>query len=405
MADRADILVQGTSTGQRKRLALARALLHDPDVLFLDEPTSGLDPAATRDVIDLIGSLATEHGRTVVLATHFLGEAGRLAHRMAVLHRGRLHAFGRPQEIAADLWHGLDAELDLGGPVDVATADALRAAPGVSAGRPRRRPGAVVRVAERAVVPHLVQLLVERGLPVYGASAKPPTLEDVYFAVEARIAAAEGRTATPPALDVRQPRPSPRRWPRELAGDASDHRQGRDRGPPLEGRRDPDARGAGDPHDRAPARDRAGVAELGPVGHQPHPRQRARRHRPPILELPKDEQLIVLVNGYLLAPLFLIVPLMVSAVLAADAFAGEKERKTLESLLHLPDPGPRPLLRQAPDRLHPRHGRVVGRLRLLLHRLQRGGVARAAPDVRPDAPVVRHDPLGRTGGGRRWAWR
>ncbi len=56
----------------------------------------------------------------------------------------------------------------------------------------------------------------------------------------------------------------------------------------------------------------------------------------PILELPNNEQLIVLVNGYLLAPLFLIVPLMVSAVLAADAFAGEKERKTLESLLHLP---------------------------------------------------------------------
>ena len=56
----------------------------------------------------------------------------------------------------------------------------------------------------------------------------------------------------------------------------------------------------------------------------------------PIRELPEREQLVVLVNGYLLAPLFLIVPLMVSAVLAADAFAGEKERKTLESLLHLP---------------------------------------------------------------------
>jgi ABC-2 type transport system permease protein len=58
----------------------------------------------------------------------------------------------------------------------------------------------------------------------------------------------------------------------------------------------------------------------------------------PIRELPQREQLIVLVNGYLLAPLFLIVPLMVSAVLAADAFAGEKERRTLESLLHLPVP-------------------------------------------------------------------
>lgn len=56
----------------------------------------------------------------------------------------------------------------------------------------------------------------------------------------------------------------------------------------------------------------------------------------PILDLPVEEQLIVLVNGYLLAPLFLIVPLMVSAVLAADAFAGEKERRTLESLLHSP---------------------------------------------------------------------
>ncbi len=56
----------------------------------------------------------------------------------------------------------------------------------------------------------------------------------------------------------------------------------------------------------------------------------------PILELPQDEQLVVLVNGYLLAPLFLIVPLMVSAVLAADAFAGEKERRTIETLLHLP---------------------------------------------------------------------
>ena len=106
MADRADDLTQGFSTGQRKRVALARALLHDPEVLFLDEPTSGLDPAGTRDVIDLIQSLAGE-GRTIVLATHFLGEAGRLADRMAVLHRGELRAFGRPDELAAQIWDGV----------------------------------------------------------------------------------------------------------------------------------------------------------------------------------------------------------------------------------------------------------------------------------------------------------
>ncbi|MGK2948638.1 MAG: ABC transporter ATP-binding protein [Acidimicrobiales bacterium] len=201
MADRADVTVQGTSTGQRKRLALARALLHDPDVLFLDEPTSGLDPAATRDVIDLIGALATDHGRTVVLCTHFLGEAGRLADRMAVLHRGVLHAFGRPEEIAAELWDGLDAVLDLGGPIDPAAADALRSLPsvGVVAVTPT---GAMVRVPARDDVPALVRLLVERGVAVYGATAHAPTLEDVYFAVEARIAATEGRPPTHSTTDV-----------------------------------------------------------------------------------------------------------------------------------------------------------------------------------------------------------
>ncbi|MEO7428247.1 MAG: ABC transporter ATP-binding protein, partial [Acidimicrobiales bacterium] len=196
MADRADVTVQGTSTGQRKRLALARALLHDPQVLFLDEPTSGLDPAATRDVIDLIGSLATEHGRTIVLCTHFLGEAGRLADRMAVLHKGVLHAFGRPEDIAAEMWDGIDAEIDLGAPIDATTSAALEQLPFVARVAPIPS-GALVRIQRRDDVPVVVRLLVERGVPVYGASARPPSLEDVYFAVEARIARDEGRDGAP----------------------------------------------------------------------------------------------------------------------------------------------------------------------------------------------------------------
>jgi hypothetical protein len=85
--------------------------------------------------------------------------------------------------------------------VDDATADVLRSVAGVSMVVPSLT-GAVVRVTERAIVASLVQLLVERGLPVYGASAKNPTLEDVYFAVEARIAASEGRSAVAPTLSV-----------------------------------------------------------------------------------------------------------------------------------------------------------------------------------------------------------
>jgi ABC-2 type transport system ATP-binding protein len=189
MAERADDQVQGFSTGQRKRLALARALLHDPEVLFLDEPTSGLDPASTRDVIELIGSLAAE-GRTVVLCTHFLGEAGRLAHRMAVLHRGRLRAFGKPEELAATLWDGLAADLDLGAGADERTLAAIVAIDGVLAAAASPT-GAAVRVRDRTALAGIVAALVGHEIPVFASIPHPPTLEDVYFAVEARAIAAD----------------------------------------------------------------------------------------------------------------------------------------------------------------------------------------------------------------------
>jgi ABC-2 type transport system ATP-binding protein len=190
MADRADEQVQGFSTGERKRIALARSLLHDPDVLFLDEPTSGLDPAATRDVVDLIGSLATEHGRAVVLCTHFLGEAGRLAHRMAVLHKGKLKAFGRPEELASKLWDSLDADLDLGAAADERTIASIAQLDGVIDAAASAE-GARVRVRDRTVLPVLVAALVAREVPVYAAVPRPPTLEDVYFAIEARVTRGE----------------------------------------------------------------------------------------------------------------------------------------------------------------------------------------------------------------------
>ena len=183
MAPFASRLVRGFSTGQRKRVALAVALLHDPEVLFLDEPTSGLDPAASRDVIDLIASLAREHGRTVLVCTHFLGDAGRLCHRMAVLDRGRLQAFGTPAELAAGLWPGLTVDLDLGRPADERLAAVVADAPGVLEATPVSE-GLRVRVADRDAVPALVAALVGHDVRVYAAVPRPATLEDVYFALQ-----------------------------------------------------------------------------------------------------------------------------------------------------------------------------------------------------------------------------
>ncbi len=199
MADRSDDLVQGFSTGQRKRLGLARALMHDPDVLFLDEPTSGLDPTATRDVVELIGTLASEHGRTIVLCTHFLGEAGRLAHRMAVLHRGTLHAFGKPTDLASELWPHLEAAIDLGvsAPADLLTF--MRQVSGVQSAEPTPE-GATLRVADRDALARVVTMLVGRGVDVFAAVPRPPTLEDVYFAIEAGIT---GTSVTAPLVESR----------------------------------------------------------------------------------------------------------------------------------------------------------------------------------------------------------
>ncbi len=206
MVDRADDLTQGFSTGQRKRVALARALLHDPEVLFLDEPTSGLDPAGTRDVIALIQSLADE-GRTIVLATHFLGEAGRLADHMAVLHRGNLRAFGRPDDLAAQIWDGVAATVDLGGPAPAAVLDVIASVPGATHVEVGPR-GAQCRVASREVLPRIVAALVAAGVAVYEVVSQPPTLEDVYFEIEARILAETGDVALTDGFRLRSTDPS-----------------------------------------------------------------------------------------------------------------------------------------------------------------------------------------------------
>lgn len=78
------------SLGMRQRLAIARALLADPDLLVLDEPTNGLDPAGMREIRELITRLSREHGKTILLSSHLLGEVQKIYTRVGVIHHGRL---------------------------------------------------------------------------------------------------------------------------------------------------------------------------------------------------------------------------------------------------------------------------------------------------------------------------
>lgn len=190
LADRADFPVQGASTGQRKRLALARALIHDPEVLFLDEPTSGLDPAATREVMALISSLAQQDGRTVILCTHFLGEAGRLADRMAVLYKGQLQAIGRPQDLASEMWPGIPARIELSRPADARVLGIVRRVEGVLEARSTDE-GIRIESTHHDVLSQVIAALLSAKIMVYAAIPDPYSLEDVYFAIEAQAIANE----------------------------------------------------------------------------------------------------------------------------------------------------------------------------------------------------------------------
>ncbi len=108
LGERAHSKISTFSKGMRQRLSIARALLHEPEVLVLDEPTSGLDPLSARELRRLIAKMSER--RTVVLCTHYLQEAEELCHRVGILHRGRLAACGTPEELRRGLReHGVEA--------------------------------------------------------------------------------------------------------------------------------------------------------------------------------------------------------------------------------------------------------------------------------------------------------
>jgi ABC-2 type transport system ATP-binding protein len=101
LSDRADEEVRYLSRGMQQKVALATAILHDPQVLLLDEPTLGLDVQAARTIEQAIGQFAHQQGKTVILTTHQMSLAERLSDRLYVIHRGRRVAEGSPKEVIA----------------------------------------------------------------------------------------------------------------------------------------------------------------------------------------------------------------------------------------------------------------------------------------------------------------
>jgi len=178
LADLLDRPVATYSGGQRRRLEIARALVSEPRVLFLDEPTVGLDPRIRYELIDVIGSLRTRFGATVLLTTHYLDEAERLCDRVGIMHAGRIVALDQPAKLLAGLGdHVLELRLD----TDSTAALAHLRTHGV-AGDDAFAVGATVTIPVRGQAAGTVLAAVrDSGIAIKATSTRPPTLDDVYL--------------------------------------------------------------------------------------------------------------------------------------------------------------------------------------------------------------------------------
>lgn len=172
--------VDGLSGGQRQRLALAVALVNDPEVVFLDEPSAGLDPQARRNLWEVILGLKAE-GRTVVLTTHYMEEAEFLADRLAIIDHGHVLAEGTPRELIQK--HMPSAIVEVSRSVGVQSAEELPAV------RRLEEHDEVTRLTTDRLEDTLVGLVnwaQREGRAITGLTTRIATLEDVFLELTGR---------------------------------------------------------------------------------------------------------------------------------------------------------------------------------------------------------------------------
>ena len=183
LEEKRDARVGTLSGGQKQRLALACALVGDPELLFLDEPTTGLDPQARRQLWELIDRFRAT-GRTTLLTTHYMDEAERLCDRVAIMDHGRVIALDTPRALIARICaeHLVEFSLEPG----TADANALRALPGVSAVRAANG-GWQLEVTElHRAVPALLAELERQRVTLSELRTHSATLEDVFVKLTGR---------------------------------------------------------------------------------------------------------------------------------------------------------------------------------------------------------------------------
>ena len=180
LADRADQLVVGFSGGMLQRLSIARALMHDPEVLFLDEPSAGLDPQTRLLLWEIVREIHAR-GRTIVLTTHNMEEADALCRRVAIVDRGKVIALGAPADLKRSVPGGFVIRLQVE-PRPPSLLRQLERLHGVTEAR-EVGPNAIDLYADRggALVPEVVNLALLERVAIHDVHISEPSLENLFL--------------------------------------------------------------------------------------------------------------------------------------------------------------------------------------------------------------------------------
>ncbi|MBK7874300.1 MAG: ABC transporter ATP-binding protein [Planctomycetes bacterium] len=177
--------VVNLSGGQRQRLAVACALVGDPELLFLDEPTTGLDPQSRRQLWDVVRALRGA-GRTILLTTHYMDEAEKLCDRVAIVDHGRVIAQGSPAELIRSLGGDHVVEFAFQDGLRAGELAALEALPGVRAARAEADGGALTVGEPHVTIPALLAFAEREHRALARLSTRQASLEDVFVTLTGR---------------------------------------------------------------------------------------------------------------------------------------------------------------------------------------------------------------------------
>jgi ABC-2 type transport system ATP-binding protein len=181
LADRVNDKVGTYSKGMRQRLALARAMLHNPQVLILDEPTAGVDPSGQIEIRQIMLDMVHKEGKTILLSSHNLDEVQRICNRVALIHKGEIRLYGELEKLQRDMSRG-EVIIETAEPLSGEILKEIQALPGVTF-QSQSEKKVVLSLAKSTNTSAIISLMAARGVRIEQVRKQEATLEEIYTTI------------------------------------------------------------------------------------------------------------------------------------------------------------------------------------------------------------------------------